>query len=122
MRALPAELVDDVGGAAPVRVDQAPANLHGRAVVALPFAAEQIGGERIEAGVDATFESCSIGCVCQRVSCVTKREVRALLVGVGSVVDNVAGEIVFPCGNDVEQEFALHVDERGEMVAGDGDG
>ncbi len=42
--ALPAELIDDVGGVAPVGVDQAAADLHGRSIVTLPFAAEKLIG------------------------------------------------------------------------------
>ena len=40
VRALPAELIDDVGRVAPVGVDQTATDLHRRAVITLPFAAE----------------------------------------------------------------------------------
>lgn len=47
--------------------------------------------------------------------------VGSLLVGIGSVVENIAGKIVFPCRHNVEQERCLHVDEHGQVVAADGD-
>ena len=75
--------------------------------------------QRIEAGIDATFEPHTFSGGCQRVPSVAEREVGSLLIGVGSVIDNVAGEIVFPCGDDVEQQFALNIDECGEMVTCD---
>ena len=78
-------------------------------------------GQGFEAGVDAAFESGALAAVAKRVTSVAEREVRSLLIGVRSVVDDVAGEIIFPSGDDVEQQFALDVDERGEMVAGDRD-
>ena len=55
--------------------------------------------------------------------CRASRSVKygSLLVGVRSVVDHVACEIVFPSRDDVEQKLALDVDERGEMIASDRD-
>tara|TARA_R110002073_G_scaffold35970_8_gene104861 strand:- start:2426 stop:2656 length:231 start_codon:yes stop_codon:yes gene_type:complete len=57
MWALPAELVDNVGGVAPVGVDQTATDFHGGSVVAFPFATKDAFGERFEAGVDGTFEA-----------------------------------------------------------------
>ncbi|GAA4451620.1 hypothetical protein GCM10023156_19870 [Novipirellula rosea] len=57
MWALSAELVDDVGGVAPVGVDETAADSHGGSVIAFPFATKDAFGERFEAGVDGTFHA-----------------------------------------------------------------
>jgi len=44
MRTLSAELVDDVGGVAPVGVDETAADFHGGSVVAFPFATKDVFG------------------------------------------------------------------------------
>jgi len=58
MRTLSAELVDDVGGVAPVGVDETAANFHGGSVVAFPFATKDVfGGNQMERSFlcDITF-------------------------------------------------------------------
>ena len=47
---------------------------------------------------------------------IPEREVRTLLVGIGAVVDHVAGEVVFPGGDHVEQQVLLDIDEHGQMI------
>ena len=49
-------------------------------------------------------------------ACIAKRVIRSALIRVRSIVENVSREIVFPCGDHIEQKLLLHVNERGEMV------
>ncbi|MCK4342680.1 MAG: glycosyltransferase family 39 protein [Phycisphaerae bacterium] len=103
MPALPAELVDDVGRLAPVRVDQAAVNPHHGAVIALPLAAERGVSQALQTGVNRPFQPGPRRRHCQRSADVAQREIRHLLVRLGAVVDDVAGEVVLPSRHEPER-------------------
>ena len=85
---LAAELVHDLGGLAPVRVDEASLDVHRRPVVSRELPRKVVLGERLEAAVEASFEACVRELPLKGRVRVREREASSLLVGPCAVVDH----------------------------------
>ena len=86
----------------------------------MPLPAQELTCKLLQTGVDRTFQSGPFGDLGQRGPRVAERKIRPPLVGIGAVVDHIAGKIVLPGSHQVEQQLPLHVDEHRQVVAADG--
>jgi hypothetical protein len=66
MLRLAAELVDHVGGRAPVGIDKTPLDLEVRPIFPPPFAAEQVIHHGLQPGIDCPLQPRAFGCELER--------------------------------------------------------
>ncbi|MPM18994.1 hypothetical protein SDC9_65412 [bioreactor metagenome] len=118
IRTLAAELIDDLGGLAPVRIDQRLFDFQHRAVLAFPFPPKAITGQGIQCRVQSALEArIRIESLNRRIG-VGQAESPPMLIGIRAVIDHRAGEILRPCDYDIKKQSLLYIDEHCELVAG----
>jgi hypothetical protein len=117
--ALAAELIDNVGGLAPVCVDQAAVDTHFRSVFATVRAREPLGGQLVQGGIDLPLQACARRGPADRGAHVAQREVRTALLRPCAVVHHMASEVLLPSAQHPEEHLLLHVDEHRQMIAAD---